>query len=41
MFRRRAKVVPGLLNKAMTFLVELAPRALSTVVAGFLMKKKR
>jgi len=41
MFRRRPKVVPGLLNKLMTFLVELAPRALSAPVAGLLMKRKR
>jgi uncharacterized protein len=39
MFARRPKVVPGLLNKLNSFIIELLPRSLATAIAGTLMKK--
>ena len=39
MFRRKPMVVPGILNRVNSFILELLPRRLSTAITGGLMRK--
>ncbi len=38
MFRRKSKVIPGIMNKINSYLMESMPRFLSTAIAGSMMK---